>query len=89
MAPNLDGVLYLWYNHPKAPRAPIPPHYAPLTVNGRQETAAPQAEWQPCVPRGQILPGEEEEDLSPAQVRERDHTALLLQVKETLPTVHA
>ena len=70
-------------------RAPILPHQSPLTVNGRQETAAPQAERQQCVPRGQILPGEEEEDLSPAQVRERDPTALILKVKETLPTVHA
>ena len=52
----------------------------------RQEINAPQAEQLEFVPYGQILQEEEEEELSPAQIR--DHIFLILKVKETFPTTH-
>ena len=52
----------------------------------RQEINGPQTEWQDIVPCGQVLQDEEEE-LSPAQMR--DHVFLILEVKETFPTIYA
>ena len=51
----------------------------------RQETDRPQSE-QEFVPCGQILQEEEEEELSPAQIR--DHVFLILKFKETFLTTH-
>ena len=51
----------------------------------RQEIDGPQAEQLGFVPCGQILQVEEEEELSPAQIR--DHIFLILEVKETLLTI--
>lgn len=51
-----------------------------------QEIDGPQAEDR-CSPCGQILQDETEEKLSPTQIR--DHTVLILQVKETFLTTHA
>ena len=53
----------------------------------RQEIDGPQAEQLEFVTCGQILQDEEEEELSPAQIR--DHIFLILKVKETFLTIHA
>ena len=53
----------------------------------RQEADGPQAAQLESVPCGQILQGEEGEELSPAQIR--DHMFLILKAKETFPTLHA
>ena len=52
----------------------------------RQEIDGPQAEQLEFVPCGQILQDKDEEELSPAQLR--DHIFLILEVKETFPTIH-
>ena len=53
----------------------------------KQEIDGPQAEQLEFVPCGQILQDEEEEELSPAQIR--DHIFLIFKVKETFLTAHA
>ena len=53
----------------------------------RQEIDGPRAEQLEFVPCGQILQDEEEEELSPFQIR--NHIFLILEVKENFPTIHA
>ena len=54
----------------------------------RQEVDGLQAEQLEFVACGEILQDEEEEEeLSPAQIR--DHIFLILKVKETFPTIQA
>ena len=52
----------------------------------RRQGLGPRAEQLELVPCGEILQDEDEEELSPAQVR--DHMFLILKVKETFPTSH-
>ena len=58
-----------------------------MTLELRQEIDGPQAEQLKFVPCGQLLHDEDEEEVSPAQMR--DHIVLGLEVKETFPTTHA
>ena len=54
----------------------------------RQEADGPQAAQLESVPCGQMLQDEEGEELSPAQIKDRDHILFILDTKKTFPTIH-